>query len=42
MCMKAIINSGIQEVHYRKDYPDTLGKELAGEAGLRLIKHGEM
>ena len=36
-CMKMIINSGIRKVYYIEDYPDTLSKQLANEAGIECI-----
>jgi deoxycytidylate deaminase len=35
--MKMIINSGIRKVYYIEDYPDTLSKQLANEAGIECV-----
>jgi dCMP deaminase len=36
MCTKMIINCGIRRVVATRDYPDGLGRELLGEAGIEL------
>ncbi len=39
-CMKEIINAGIVRIVCEKDYPDELAKELAKEAGIKIIVLG--
>jgi len=39
MCAKAIINGGIDEVHYLEEYRDFSGVNLLKEAGLYVRKH---
>lgn len=39
LCAKMIINSGIQKVIFKGDYPDELAMELFKEAGIRVIKY---
>jgi dCMP deaminase len=38
MCVKMIMNSGIEEVRYAGCYPDPLAMELAAEGGLRMVR----
>ena len=38
MCVKMVMNAGIEEVRYADGYPDPLAVELATEGGLRMIK----
>ena len=38
MCVKMIMNAGIQEVHYSGGYPDPLAMELASEGGLAMVR----
>ena len=38
LCIKMIMNSGIEEVYYTGGYPDPLAMELAAEGGLRTIQ----
>jgi dCMP deaminase len=40
LCVKMIMNSGIEEVRYAGGYPDRLAVELAAEGGLRMVKFG--
>lgn len=37
-CAKVIINAGIIEVVYEKEYPDTAAIELFNMAGIKIIK----
>ena len=39
LCAKLIINSGINKVVFKGDYPDDLAMELFNEAGVRVIKY---
>lgn len=39
LCAKMIINSGIQKVIFKGDYPDELAMELFKESGIRVIKY---
>ena len=39
LCAKMIINSGIQKVIFKGDYPDDLAMELFKESGIRVIKY---
>src|SRR3712207_487574 len=38
MCVKMIMNAGIEEVRYADGYPDPLAVELAAEGGLKMVK----
>ncbi len=38
LCMKMLINSGVQKIYYIEGYPDELSKEFAEEAKLELIQ----
>jgi dCMP deaminase len=38
MCVKMIMNAGIEEVHYAGGYPDPLAMELATEGGLAMVR----
>jgi dCMP deaminase len=38
MCVKMIMNAGIDEVHYAGGYPDPLAMELAAEGGLTMAR----
>jgi dCMP deaminase len=38
LCVKMIMNSGIEEVRFADGYPDPLAVELAAEGGLRMVK----
>lgn len=38
MCVKMIMNAGIEEVRYAGGYPDPLAMELAAEGGLRMAR----
>jgi dCMP deaminase len=38
MCVKMIMNAGIEEVHYAGGYPDPLAMELAAEGGLAMVR----
>jgi dCMP deaminase len=38
LCVKMIMNSGIEEVRYADGYPDPLAVELAAEGGLKMVK----
>jgi dCMP deaminase len=40
LCAKLIINSGIEKVVFRGDYPDELSMELLSEAGIEVVKYG--
>jgi dCMP deaminase len=37
LCVKMIMNSGIEEVRYAGGYPDPLAMELAAEGGLNVV-----
>ncbi len=37
LCVKMIMNSGIEEVRYTGGYPDPLAMELAAEGGLNVV-----
>lgn len=39
LCMKMLINAGIEEIVYSGAYPDDLALEIAEEAGLRIRKY---
>jgi dCMP deaminase len=39
MCVKMIMNAGIEEVRYAGGYPDPLAIELAAEGGLKMIRY---
>ena len=39
LCAKMIINSGIQMVIFKGDYPDEMAMELFKESGIRIIKY---
>ncbi len=41
ICAKLIINSGIERVVYRHDYPDEFSRELLGEAGVLMQKYSQ-
>lgn len=41
MCAKAIINGGIQEVHYLTGYRDASGINLLKESGIFVKKHAD-
>ena len=36
ICTKLLINAGISEIVYEKDYPDELARELRAQAGLEV------
>jgi dCMP deaminase len=38
MCVKMIMNAGIEEVRYADGYPDPLAMELAAEGGLKMVR----
>jgi dCMP deaminase len=38
LCIKLIINSGIQKIYYIEGYPDDLAKSLSREAGMKSIQ----
>jgi dCMP deaminase len=38
LCVKMIMNAGIEEVRYAGGYPDPLAMELAAEGGLKMVK----
>jgi dCMP deaminase len=38
LCVKMIMNAGIEEVRYAGGYPDPLALELAAESGLRMVR----
>lgn len=38
LCAKLIINSGIEKIIFRGDYPDPLAMELLKEAGVRVVR----
>lgn len=38
LCVKMLLNAGIEEVHYAGGYPDPLAVELACEGGLRMVQ----
>jgi dCMP deaminase len=38
LCVKMIINAGIEEVRYSGGYPDPLAVELAAEGGMKLAQ----
>ncbi|MEW6638380.1 MAG: cytidine/deoxycytidylate deaminase family protein [Actinomycetota bacterium] len=38
MCVKMIMNAGIEEVRYAGGYPDPLAMELAAEGGLKMVR----
>ncbi|MBX6762684.1 MAG: cytidine/deoxycytidylate deaminase family protein [Rubrobacteraceae bacterium] len=40
LCVKMIMNSGIEEVYYDAGYPDSLALEMAAEGGLRMVRLG--
>ncbi len=37
LCAKMIINSGIQKIVFKGEYPDPLSMEMLGEAGLEVV-----
>lgn len=39
LCVKMLINAGIQEVIYLGDYPDELASEILKEADLKIRQH---
>ena len=39
LCVKMLINAGIQEVIYFGDYPDELASEILKEADLKIRQH---
>lgn len=39
MCAKAIVNAGVSEVVYDREYRDTSGLEMLKGAGVRVRKH---
>jgi len=41
LCVKMLINAGVEKVIYKEGYPDWLAKEIAKEAGLPLIQFQE-
>jgi dCMP deaminase len=38
LCVKMIMNAGIEEVRYAGGYPDPLALELAAGGGLRMVR----
>lgn len=40
LCAKMIINSGIQKIVFKGEYPDPLSMEMLEEAGLEVISFG--
>jgi dCMP deaminase len=38
ICIKMLINSGIQEIYYEEGYPDELSLDMIGESGIALTK----
>ena len=38
LCMKMVLNAGIEEVYYTGGYPDPLAMELAAEGGLKITQ----
>src|SRR5215218_1523133 len=38
LCVKMIMNAGIEEVRYAAGYPDPLALELAAGGGLRMVR----
>ncbi len=38
LCVKMIMNAGIEEVRYAGGYPDPLAIELAIEGGLKVVQ----
>lgn len=40
LCAKMIINSGIQKIVFKGEYPDPLSMEMLGEAGLEVVSFG--
>jgi len=38
LCVKMLINAGVEKVIYKEGYPDWLAKEIAREAGLPLLQ----
>lgn len=41
LCVKMLINAGIREIVYFRDYPDELASEIAKEADLRIRQFAE-
>lgn len=41
ICSKLIINSGIERVVYKGDYPDELSMVLLAEAGIEVVRYQE-
>lgn len=41
LCVKMIMNAGIEEVYYAGGYPDPLAMELASDGGLRMVRFGQ-
>lgn len=39
LCVKMLINAGVEKVIYKEGYPDWLAKEIAKEASLPLIQY---
>lgn len=39
VCMKMLINAGVELIVYKEGYADTLAKNLVDEAGIRLVKY---
>lgn len=38
ICLKMLINAGVACVIYRNEYPDAFSREIAEEAGFKMIK----
>jgi len=38
LCVKMLLNAGLQAVYYTGGYPDPLAIELAGEGGLEMVQ----
>jgi dCMP deaminase len=42
LCAKILINAGVVEIIFAESYPDELGRELLGEAGVRVRRMGDV
>jgi dCMP deaminase len=40
LCVKMLINAGVERIVFQGDYPDELGLELLKEAGLEIVRRG--
>ncbi len=41
LCVKMIMNAGIEEIYYAGGYPDPLALEIAADGGLKMVRFGE-